>query len=128
MQSPSQKSTLDAKGRHEVSKPDVLLAPRCPMIDAYVHHDHAELLEQARTFRGIGKSDWEIEVILNKSLDDKWAAEHKDHEISATKPPRITVDIIRNYLQRRDFAEANKASAGGAKAGEDAKGGSPVKK
>jgi len=104
------KTKLDERGRHEVYKQDVLLAPRCPMVDAYVHPDHVELLDQARTFRQIGKSDWEIEVMLNKSLDDKWNADHKEaSDESGAKPPRITVDIIRNYLQRGDFQEANKA-------------------
>jgi hypothetical protein len=103
-----QRGAIDSKGRHEVSKADVLLAPRCPMVDAWVHEEHAEFLEQAKTFRGIGKSDWEIEVILNKSMFDKWEKEHPTAD-QASKPPRITVDIIRNFLQRRDFAETHEA-------------------
>merc|ERR1712087_608372 len=87
-------------------KTDCILAPRCPVIDAYVHPEHAELLEQARTFRSIGKSDWEIEVMLNKSLDDKW--NDKKPAEQANRPPRITVDTIRNFLQRKDAVDASK--------------------
>jgi hypothetical protein len=95
----------------ELPKRMVLLAPRCPLVDAYVHVEHLDLLAQARTFRQIGKSDWEIEVMLNKSLDDKWDAEHPDQQNKAatdqaSRPPRITVDIIRNYLQRQDVLTA----------------------
>lgn len=105
------KTQLDQNGRHEMRKEDVLLAPRCPKVDAYVHPDHAELLEQARTFRQIGKSDWEIEVMLNKSLDDTWANAHKEPGTQdiGSKPPRITVDIIRNFLQRVDTLAASQS-------------------
>jgi len=116
---PQDQKQLDERGRFELFKQDVLLAPRCPLVDAYVHPDHAELLQQARTFRQIGKSDWEIEVMLNKSLDDKWAAEHQGGTADAgNRPPRITVDIIRNYLQRSDAVDAGKA--GGAEASKKA--------
>jgi len=99
--------------REEVTKSDILLLPRCPLVDAYVHPEHVELLEQARTFRQIGKSDWEIEVMLNKSLDDKWSAANSDAKAQsddASRPPRITVDIIRNYLQQKESKEASNAA------------------
>jgi hypothetical protein len=117
--SPREQKQIDERGFLEMGKSDVLLAPRCPMIDVYVHPDHVELLEQAKTFRQIGKSDWEIEVMLNKSLDDKVAAEQKGAtNEGANRPPRITVDIIRNYLQRRDAVDASKS--GGADAAKKA--------
>jgi len=104
------KKQLDERGRHEVTKEHVLMCPRCPLVDAYVHPDHVELLDQVRQFRQIGKSDWEIEVILNKSLDDNWNAKKESGTVDAgSKPPRITVDNISNYLKRTDAAEANKS-------------------
>jgi len=110
---PEQPLALDERGRHEVTKQEILMQPRCPLVDAYVHPDHQELLDQTRQFRAIGKSDWEIEVILNKSLDDKWNADHPDGrqftDGVTPRPPRITVDIIRNYLQRTDADAANKS-------------------
>jgi hypothetical protein len=106
-------AAIDERNLEEMPKSDVLLAPRCPLVDAYVHPEHVELLEQAKTFRQIGKSDWEIEVMLNKSLDDKWnSIDHTGKNDAESRPPRITVDTIRNYLQRRDAADASKAGGG----------------
>jgi hypothetical protein len=105
-----------------MKRSDVLLAPRCPVVDAYTHPAHYEWLEQAKTFRALGKSDWEIEVMLNKSMDEKWAAEHKAADEG--KPPRITVDIIRSYLQRQADDEAAKARSGGGGSGRSGSGGS----
>jgi hypothetical protein len=100
-----------ADDREEMTKSDILMVPRCPLVDAYVHPEHVELLEQARTFRQIGKSDWEIEVMLNKSLDDKWSgADAKTQNDEASRPPRITVDIIRTYLQQKESKEASNAA------------------
>jgi len=71
-----------------------------------------ELLKQTRQFRQIGKPDWEIENILNKSLDDTWNAEHPGANPDAgNRPPRITVDIIRSYLQRTDAEAAQQGQA-----------------
>jgi len=89
---------------------DVLLAPRSPLIEVYVHPDHKEFLEQAKTLRTMGKSDWEIEAMLNKSLQERQAKESKDGSVSGDRPPPppITVDVIRSYMQHRDADEAAK--------------------
>lgn len=99
-------------GMQEVPKSDILMAPRCPLIDIYVHPRHAEVLEQAKTLRTLGKSDWEIEVMLNKELDTKWEMRKKEGRDldEGSRPPRITVDIIRTYLQRHDAVDASKSS------------------
>jgi hypothetical protein len=101
----------DERGFIEVAKHDVIMAPRCPLVDSYVDADHVEFLEQAKTYRQIGKSDWEIEVILNKSLTDKYGSPPENKEMQPPKRiPNITADIIRNYLQRSDAANASKAA------------------
>jgi len=109
-------SKLDGNGLHEMSKADIMMQPRCPLVDAYVHPDHVELLKQTRQFRQIGKSDWEVEELLNKSLDDKYDKRVKEHDpkdaVTMSRPPKITVDTIRSYLQRTDAQDAaNTANA-----------------
>jgi len=96
-------------------KSEVLLAPRCPAVDVSVHSWHREVLEQCQTLRMMGKSDWEIEGMLNKMLDDKWELQSKSAgadadgvPAEASKPPRVTVDIIRGYMLRRETQEASK--------------------
>jgi len=81
----------------------VILAPRNPKMAVWFHPKHEELLGQAKGLRTMGKSDFEIEAILQKSLDDDWKAESDEtgtttEQIARTKPPKITVDIVRNYL------------------------------
>jgi hypothetical protein len=118
------RTLLDKDGRHEVDQSEILLNPRCPMIDAYVHPDHHDFLEQAKQLRQIGKSDWEIEVMLNKLINDKFPDDEKGQHVEK-KPPPITVDIIRNYFQHKDAAEASKAGGRALKAPGD--GGAPSK-
>jgi len=87
----------------EMDKFDVLLAPRCAHIDHVVHPAHKDLLGQTMGLRQLGKSDWEIEAMLNKLLDDRWAQQHSSESPEAgSPPPRITVDIIRTYMMQRD--------------------------
>jgi len=92
---------------------DVLLAPRCPKFDDQVVPEHKQYLEQAKMLRASGKSDWEIETVLNKLLDDKWE-DHKEQngiEKNTDKWPRITVDIIRAYLQRQQEEDAKQVES-----------------
>jgi hypothetical protein len=96
----------------ELDRTSVLLAPRCPKFDDEVHTDHRELLHQAKILRSSGKSDWEIENVLNKLLEDKWHEMQSKPETKkdeSAKPPRITVDIIRAYLQRKEEQDAKVA-------------------
>jgi hypothetical protein len=85
----------------------VLVAPRCPRMDSEVHPDHVELLEMAKLLRATGKSDWEIETVLNKLLDDKYAEKERldGVKIEESAKKRITVDIIRSYFSRKEEAE-----------------------
>jgi len=81
----------------------VILAPRNPKMDVWFHPKHEEVLQQARGLRNMGKSDFDIEAMLQKTLDDEWNAEHPStastvDQMRQTKPPKITVEIIRNYL------------------------------
>jgi len=92
----------------ELDRTKVLLAPRVPKFDDHVFPEHKQYLEQAQMLRASGKSDWEIETVLNKLLDDKWE-EHKSQaqvQDDSQKWPRITVDIIRGYLQRQQELHA----------------------
>mmetsp|Transcript_270 Transcript_270/g.857 ORF Transcript_270/g.857 Transcript_270/m.857 type:complete len:437 (+) Transcript_270:2-1312(+) len=90
---------------------DILLAPRCPKFDDQVIPEHKQYLEQAKMLRASGKSDWEIETVLNKLLDDKWEEYKENHGIekNTDKWPRITVDMIRAYLQRQQEQDAKAA-------------------
>jgi len=94
------KPTVDAKPV-ELDRASVLMAPKAPKVDHYVHPKHLELLKQARNLRMMGKSEYEIEAMLNKMLEDQINQKTVDKDkakTSASKPPRITVAIIRQYL------------------------------
>jgi len=88
----------------------VLLGPRIPKFEDEVHEEHEDLLAQAKMLRSSGKSDWDIEAILNKLLTDRWE-EKKRNGTAAERPPPppITVDVIRLYLQRKEAQEVEKA-------------------
>ncbi|CAJ1444994.1 unnamed protein product [Effrenium voratum] len=88
----------------ELDKTDVLLAPRAPKIDDQTHERHKSILPQAKLLRSSGKSDWEIEAYLNKILERQWdeAVANSETKADETKPPRITIDQIRGYLQRNE--------------------------
>merc|ERR1719265_600311 len=96
--------TLKAPLVMDASK--VILAPRNPKMDVWFHPKHEEVLQQAKSLRVMGKSDFEIEAMLQKSLDDEWNARDDHHapegtateKVAQTRPPKINVDIIRNYL------------------------------
>lgn len=90
----------------------VMLAPRLVSIAPGPHEMHQDVLLQARSLRQSGKSDWEIENILQKLLDEQVAKEKEKPEWSESKmPPKITVDIIQQYLRQEDEKLAAKASA-----------------
>lgn len=95
----------DAKPQvKELDKADVLLAPRAPKIDDQTHERHKGILPQAKLLRSSGKSDWEIETYLNKILERQWdeAVANNDIKDGEVKPPRITIDQIRAFLQRAE--------------------------
>jgi len=93
-------------------KSAVLLAPRAPKIDDNTHFRHLEVLKQAKRLRSSGKSDWEIEAYLNKLLEkqlEEREAQRPREEKSEEKPPRLTIDLIRAYLQREEGKAIGKA-------------------
>mmetsp|Transcript_13606 Transcript_13606/g.43014 ORF Transcript_13606/g.43014 Transcript_13606/m.43014 type:complete len:789 (+) Transcript_13606:465-2831(+) len=103
----------ETEGFANRDKADILLAPRCPKFDDQVIPEHKQYLDQAKMLRASGKSDWEIETVLNKLLDDKWE-EYKENngiEKNTDKWPRITVDMIRAYLQRQQEQDAKAAES-----------------
>jgi len=83
-------------------KEDVLLAPRVPLMSGTYNDIHEEVLPEATNLRRMGFSDWEIEAHLNKDLDEVWEKK-KGTGAGGAKPPKITVDIIRAYMQRVDY-------------------------
>lgn len=95
------KKTLDRTG--------VLLAPKMPQMDHYVDPQHEQVLGQARSLRQIGKSDYEIEVMLNKILEEKQkeGAVKEEGAPPQAKCPRITVDIIKKYMAHEEIHEAS---------------------
>jgi hypothetical protein len=97
----------------------VLLGQRAPKFDNEVREEHRELLEQAKLLRATGKSDWEIEVVLNKLLDDKYAEKERldGNKIEESAKVRITVDIIRSYLQRQEEEKGKELGNAAAKTG-----------
>jgi len=100
------KPATEKNGEKLMDKRTVVLAHRCPRFGESVDPRHKEFLERAQALRTNGKSDWEIEVLLNKGLEDKFAADQQAGRIeggegATSAPPRITTDIIRNYLMLR---------------------------
>lgn len=100
------KPATEKNGEKLMDKRTVVLAHRCPRFGEAVDPRHKEFLERAQALRTNGKSDWEIEVLLNKGLEDKFAADQQAGRIeggegATSAPPRITTDIIRNYLMLR---------------------------
>jgi len=84
---------------------EVMLAPRVPKMQDNFISEHREVLDQAKTLRSMGRSDWEIESQLNKQMTEKWLSDTKKatKEEKRDKPPPITVDIIRTYISRQDI-------------------------
>jgi len=94
----------------DLSREGVLLQPRVPKLEDDVNEEHREFLQQAVLLRTSGKSDWEIEVTLNKLLNDKFDLEKQKGETGRKQPDPITVDEIRLYLQRKE-EEGQKAAS-----------------
>mmetsp|Transcript_116837 Transcript_116837/g.324816 ORF Transcript_116837/g.324816 Transcript_116837/m.324816 type:complete len:413 (+) Transcript_116837:3-1241(+) len=92
----------------DLDRSDVLLAPRIPKFEDTVDKEHEDLLEQATMLRASGKSDWEIEAVLNKLLSDKFE-EQRRADPMIRQPAAITVDEVRTYLQRKAVRDAEKA-------------------
>jgi len=84
---------------------DVLLGPRIPQFEDDVDEEHEEFLDQAPMLRMAGKSDWDIETVLNKLLTDKYE-EDKKQDAGLRRPAPITVDEIRTFLQRKEAKDA----------------------
>jgi len=98
----------DDKGDCQLDRSSILMAPRMPKLDHYVHPKHMEVLKQAKSLRQLGKSDYEIEAMLNKILDEqnKPGTGVDKEKMASTKPPRITVDIIKKYMAHSENAVA----------------------
>jgi hypothetical protein len=100
----------------------VLLKPRCPQFDDAVHPAHVELLEQASILRQSGKGDFEISTRLQQLLEDKWNAEQDGRgapagggdDVEAQKPPNISPDIVRHYLNAQAEKSQKAAKDSGA--------------
>eukprot|EP00441_Pelagodinium_beii_P032443 CAMPEP_0197641952 /NCGR_PEP_ID=MMETSP1338-20131121/15748_1 /TAXON_ID=43686 ORGANISM="Pelagodinium beii, Strain RCC1491" /NCGR_SAMPLE_ID=MMETSP1338 /ASSEMBLY_ACC=CAM_ASM_000754 /LENGTH=3533 /DNA_ID=CAMNT_0043215005 /DNA_START=82 /DNA_END=10683 /DNA_ORIENTATION=- len=103
-------STDQKRAREELlPRSQVLLNPRIAKIDATTSlEEHLAVLKQAKSMRASGKSDWEIEVQLNKLMFAKWEADNLTKDIKDAKPPPITVDQIRGYLQELDDKASDK--------------------
>merc|ERR1719317_452186 len=101
----------EEQSRQMKERIDVLLGPRIPKFEDEVHEEHEDLLAQAKMLRSSGKSDWDIEAILNKLLTDRWEEKKRSAPALAERPPPppITVDVIRLYLQRKEAQEVEKA-------------------
>lgn len=101
---PRRPAAADQGASSEMDLSSVLLAPRMPLFNDMTHPAHVEFLEQARLLRSSGKTDWEIEAVLNKLLDDKWEETKKTVPAQelGSKPPRITVETIKMYFIRKD--------------------------
>merc|ERR1712050_476534 len=98
--------------------------------------EHKDILAQVPWLRNAGKSDWDIEVILNNLLDEKVAkaaaeaakaaeadpAQPSPVEGDGSPPPRITVDMIRNYMLHYEEDTAKEAASGAQKKGAKKKG------
>jgi len=80
----------------ELDRQCVLMAPKMPKLDHYVHPQHTAVLKQARTLRQIGKSDYEIEAMLNKILN-----EQNKGDAGKSKVPKITVEIIKKFMSQK---------------------------
>jgi len=93
----------------DLARDGVLLQPRVPKLEDDVNEEHREFLQQAVLLRSSGKSDWEIEVTLNKLLNDKFNSQKQTSETRKAPDP-ITVDEIRLFLQRKE-EEGAKAAA-----------------
>jgi hypothetical protein len=102
--SASSKAVAAGEAKEIHKKQFVLLQPRCPLFDTYVHPAHAELLEQARNLRTSGKNDFDIAQILDKLLKEKLAKAPSSDE----RVPPITVDVVRSYLVRMEKEKAPK--------------------
>jgi len=102
---------MPGKSTVALDRSAVLLAPRAPKIDDQTHPRHKEVLKQAKLLRSSGKSDWEIEAYMNKVLEKQWeeALANNDIEAGEQKPPRLTIDQIRAYLQRIEGQAHGKA-------------------
>jgi len=80
---------------------EVLLNPRVPKIKMTASTpEKMDVLKQAKALRQAGKSDWDIEMLLNRQLKATWEAANlkKDAKDKTIKPQELTVDEIRAYL------------------------------
>eukprot|EP00928_Gymnodinium_smaydae_P067959 TRINITY_DN5099_c0_g1_i1.p1 TRINITY_DN5099_c0_g1~~TRINITY_DN5099_c0_g1_i1.p1 ORF type:complete len:3333 (+),score=742.01 TRINITY_DN5099_c0_g1_i1:194-10192(+) len=109
-------TSLSQNNRELRERRVVLLKPRAPQFDDAVHPMHVELLEQARMLRKAGKSDFDIELLLKRPLEEAWEAAQEasyaaGERVEIPRPPNLTVDVIRAYLQRNELdAVVTKAS------------------
>jgi hypothetical protein len=99
----------DAAG-DPISKTEVMFYPRCAVMNDNFSEEHREVLDQAKSMRLMGKSDFEIQGTLNKMVQEKY--EKSKDKKKLTKPTPITVDIIRSYIAFKDAEKAAKEGDG----------------
>merc|ERR1712060_634636 len=92
---------------------EVLLAPRFPRFDDETIKEHKEYLQQAVPLRKAGKSDWEIEAVLTQLMDEDRQRKREEGGVDAGEQSHtpITLDEIRQFLQREEESQANKKTA-----------------
>jgi hypothetical protein len=97
---------------------EVSLVPKVPMMQNNFNPAHAEVLVQAPILRQLGRSDWEIEAELNKSMLDMWASRNrkirsKDKEAPLTpQPVKIRVETVRAWMAKH-LREQEQSELGG---------------
>jgi len=111
---PKRREELQVKAQSTIAPPaDVLIGPRFPRFDDETIKEHIEYLKQALPLRKAGKSDWEIEVVLTQLMDEDRQRKKEeggvDNADQAMTP--ITLDEIRQYLQREEELQANSKKA-----------------
>jgi len=102
---PQDKNAVPGLDRKEAKdRREVLLHPRLPKMDDQVTPEHEEILKQAVILRISGKSDWEIEGVLNQVLREQAS---KDNQGGTASVAPITVDEIRAYCMREEAKQAS---------------------
>lgn len=100
---PGSQTQVNATGKDECRKQEVLLKPRYAKFDDIVDHRQMPTLEQAPRWRQTGKGDHEIAQILQRQLQDD--PQYKDADPN-DKIPDITVDVVKAYLLRIEREKA----------------------
>jgi len=83
---------------------EVSLAPKVPKMQNNFSEAHKEVLVQAPTLRQLGRTDWEIEAELNKSMMELWASKNRKlksrGETAMPQPTKIRVETVRAWMAK----------------------------